>query len=32
MTYIPTPGPLEGERYEPGNGEEGACFIEEWPL
>lgn len=28
--YIPTPGPLEGERYEPSNGTEGGCFIESW--
>jgi hypothetical protein len=28
--YIPTPGPLEGERWEPSNGTEGACFHEAW--
>ena len=28
--YIPTPGPHEGEQYEPSNGTEGGCFIEAW--
>jgi hypothetical protein len=28
--YIPMPGPHEGEQYEPSNGTEGSCFIEEW--
>lgn len=28
--YIPTPGPLDGERYMPSSGTEGACFHEAW--
>jgi hypothetical protein len=28
--YIPTPGPHEGQQYEPSNGTEGECFIEYW--
>lgn len=29
-TYVPTPGPHEGEQYEPSNGTEGMCFQEDW--
>ncbi len=28
--YVPTPGPLPGEQYEPSNGTEGEAFISSW--
>lgn len=30
MEYIPTPGPLPGEQWEPSNGTEGYSFLESW--
>ena len=30
MAYIPTPGPLPGEQWEPSNGTEGDSFLSHW--
>ncbi len=30
MSYIPTPGPLPGEQWEPSNSDDGYGFIGEW--